>query len=189
LINLESKRLWLRPLTPDDLDFLIELHADQEVSRYIWHGKPRTQEQTRIWLERTFSLYQQEQIGHLGVVQKSDGQIIGRCGLNCFEIEIGVDKPQGFWGRGAAPKGVNVEPNFELGYTLDRKAWGYGYATEAAQTFLDYAFYERHLSKIISLIHPENTRSINVANRLGMQKQDSVLVFGVWVWRYALGPG
>jgi len=51
--------------------------------------------------------------------------------------------------------------------TIGRAFWGKGYATEAAKRCLDFAFEDMHRDRVISLIDPENTSSIRVAERIG----------------------
>ena len=71
----------------------------------------------------------------------------------------------------AAPEGW---PGFELAWTLARRWWGNGYATEGARAALDYAFTALGKDRVISLIHPENRASIRVAERIGERLQGSV---------------
>jgi RimJ/RimL family protein N-acetyltransferase len=58
-------------------------------------------------------------------------------------------------------------PDFELGWTLARAAWGKGYATEAAEAALKHAFTVMQRPYVISLIRPDNVRSQQVATRIG----------------------
>jgi RimJ/RimL family protein N-acetyltransferase len=58
-------------------------------------------------------------------------------------------------------------PGLEVGWVLGRRWWGHGFATEAARAALDHAFCSLDARRVISLIHPENGRSIRVAERLG----------------------
>jgi RimJ/RimL family protein N-acetyltransferase len=58
-------------------------------------------------------------------------------------------------------------PGFELAWTLARRFWGNGYATEGARAALAYAFTVLDKDRVISLIHPDNQPSIRVAERLG----------------------
>ena len=80
-------------------------------------------------------------------------------------------------------------PGPELGWRLDRTAWGRGLATEAAVAARDDAFVRLGLAELISIIHPENHRSQRVAIKLGMRRALSIenLVLGrdVDVWRLA----
>ena len=55
----------------------------------------------------------------------------------------------------------------EVGWVLGRRYWGRGFATEAARAALHHAFSALGARRVISLIHPDNERSIRVAERLG----------------------
>jgi RimJ/RimL family protein N-acetyltransferase len=58
-------------------------------------------------------------------------------------------------------------PGVEVGWALDPKYWGRGYATEAGRRAVQYGFDELDVSELYSVILPENIRSIAVARRLG----------------------
>lgn len=58
-----------------------------------------------------------------------------------------------------------------MGYILDDRFWGKGYAAEGAQACLNYAFSVLHAPRVIADIRPENTASRRVAARLGMQEE------------------
>ena len=62
----------------------------------------------------------------------------------------------------------------ELGWTLAQAHWGHGYATEAARAARDWGYAERGVGRLVSLIHPENRRSIRVAEKLGASKERSI---------------
>lgn len=55
----------------------------------------------------------------------------------------------------------------ELGYRLFPQFWSQGYAPEAALAVKEDAFHRLLLPQIFSFIHPENTRSIRVAEKIG----------------------
>jgi RimJ/RimL family protein N-acetyltransferase len=63
-----------------------------------------------------------------------------------------------------------VLPAVEVGWRLARPAWGRGLATEGARASLRHAFEELELEAVISIIDPENERSIRVAEKLGMRR-------------------
>jgi len=50
----------------------------------------------------------------------------------------------------------------EIGYRLHPNYWNKGVATEAAQAVRDHAFRDLNLSRVISLMHPENAASRRV---------------------------
>lgn len=84
--------------------------------------------------------------GLLAVERRAEGDVIGYCGL--------VDS-----GRGA-----DGEP--ELAFELLRRAWGQGYATEAAEAVLDWARSSGH-PRLWATVWDWNTASRRVLARLG----------------------
>ena len=167
--RVESARLLLRRVAPDDLPFFTRIHALPEVAQYLW-VRPRSPEETAAWLHGTLASYEQRALGHLAVVRKQDGALIGRCGL--MELVIGSAAPEhglrkGWFGQEGLPVGVRLTFECELGYTFDPAVWGQGFATEAARCVRDYARDVLRLSYAISAIHPQNVRSQRVAERSG----------------------
>ena len=69
---------------------------------------------------------------------------------------------------------------------LKRESWGLGLAREGAQTALAYGFGTLGLEYVISLIHPENARSIHLAERLGEHCTGNARVRGYDVLVYRL---
>jgi len=60
-----------------------------------------------------------------------------------------------------------------VGWRLARSAWGHGYATEAAEAALAYAFDELRLDEVVSFTATTNVRSQRVMQRLGMTHDES----------------
>jgi RimJ/RimL family protein N-acetyltransferase len=75
----------------------------------------------------------------------------------------------------------------EAGWLLEKSSWGQGLATEGASAALDYAFRELGRDHVISLIRPENARSIRVAERLGEKYEGRVDLLGAEVLVYGIG--
>lgn len=148
MIVLETPRLILRHLVPDDLDGLYAMYRDPDVRRYFPEGT-LTRDQTREELEWFLAGHpRRPDLGLWATVHKETGALIGRCGLLPWEIE----------GR----------PEVEVAYLLDKAFWGQGLATEAARAILRYGFDALDLARLISLIDPHNTASRRVAERIGM---------------------
>src|SRR5215468_461485 len=141
--RLESPRLVLRRVTPDDLPFFARIHALPEVAQHLYpQGRPRSPVETAAWLQYTLASYEQLALGYLAVLRKEDGVLIGRCGLMDLVAEFatpGHGIRRGWFGREEAPAGIALTYECELGYTLDPAVWGQGFATEAARCVRDYA--------------------------------------------------
>jgi [ribosomal protein S5]-alanine N-acetyltransferase len=187
--RIESERLALRRIDQDDFEFFVHLHADPEVVRYLPHGKPRTSQESAAWLQSVLRTYEDFALGQLAVLRQSDGMLIGRCGLSDLAVEARPSVaavPRGWYQRAEAPPAAEIVFERELGYTFHRSSWGQGYASEAARCVFDYARDVLRLPRVISLIHPQNVRSLRLAQRFGVQREDVVEVlsrlFDRFVW-------
>lgn len=189
--QIESDRLILRRMRPADLDFFTRLHSDPDVARYIGHGRPRSAQESREWLQYSLVAYETLGLGQLAVLRKSDGELIGRCGLSELAVEAHpVDSavPKAWFQRTQVPAGTELGFERELGYTFDRGSWGHGYASEAARRVFDYAHKALQKPRIVSIIHAENVRSLRLAQRFGVQRDGSLEVMGrvfdLYIWKF-----
>jgi RimJ/RimL family protein N-acetyltransferase len=194
-VRLESARLVLRRVALDDLPFFTRIHALPEVARYLWPGgQPRSPEQSAAWLQSTLASYEQLSLGYLAVLRKTDGALIGRCGLMDHAIEAATPAHgirQGWFGDAQAPTGIELIFECELGYTFDPAVWGQGFAAEAVRCVRDYARDVLHLSYAVSAIHPRNVRSRRVTERFGVRAAGQMEVVGLtwdrYIWSLATG--
>jgi RimJ/RimL family protein N-acetyltransferase len=193
--RLESDRLVLRRVAPDDLAFFTRLHALPEVAQYLYPGgRPRSPEEVAAWLQATLDSYEELALGYLAVRRKEDGALIGRCGLMELVVETAAPDHgirRGWFGHAQAPAGVALTFECELGYTFDPAIWGQGFATEAVGCVRDYARDVLRLSYAISAILPQNARSRRVAERFGVRAAGQMeavgLTFDRYVWPLATG--
>ena len=119
--------------------------ADPEVVKYLLPGGPIGRVDAWRHMAMLAGNWQLRGFGHWAVQVKETGRFIGR---------VGLWYPEGW-------------PDYEIGWTIDRDVWGIGYATEAARPALHHARHTLGIQHIISLILPENARSIRVAEKLG----------------------
>lgn len=158
MLILETKRLILRHQVPADLDALWALYCDPEVTRYI-PDAPRTLDEAREELEWFMNGHPKHpNLGLWATIHKGAGEFIGRCGLLPWALPWTID-------------GV---PEVEVAYTLARRYWGQGLASEAAQAILQYGFEQLHLPRLICLVDPHNIASQRVAEKIGMTLEREV---------------
>jgi RimJ/RimL family protein N-acetyltransferase len=162
--TLSTQRLVLRGFSAADLDALAPIYADPQVSRYIGDGIPADRAATWWALAGMLGHWQLRGYGMWALVEQATSRVIGRAGLY---------NPEGW-------------PGLEAGWLLARDRWGRGFATEAGRAILAYAFTQLSADHVISLIHPANTASIRVAERLGERlergmdlKGQRALVYGI----------
>ena len=143
---LQTARLALREMTPDDLDFVASMLADPEVMRFY----PSTYDRAGAagWLERQRSRYAREGHALWLVTETASGLPVGQVGLVLQTV-----------GGAAVP---------EIGYLIHRPYWRQGFASEAALGVRAHAFGPLAYDRVVSLIRPENEPSRGVARKLGM---------------------
>lgn len=144
---LETARLTLRPPRRDDFDAWAALSADAAVMRHLGGTLSRFQ----AWKQFLAA------VGAWHVV-----------GFHAFSV---IERITGCWIGRVGPLHPDGWPGDEIGWTLARRAWGRGYATEAAGAAIDWAFGVLDWPRIIHCIAPDNTASQAVARRLGSYLQ------------------
>lgn len=145
---LETERLILRHLLPDDLDDLYALYSDPEIRQYFPEGT-LTYAETREELEWFLNGHPAHpELGLWATIYKEDGRFIGRCGL--------------------LPWTIDGQPEVEVAYLLAKEYWGKGLASEAARAIRHHAFDKLNLTRLICLIDRDNQASMRVALNIGM---------------------
>ena len=158
---LETERLLLRPLSPDDLDAVHAYQSLPEVCRYVPY-EPRTREEIALHLvdpdRARRELTGEGQVLDLAVVLRESGQVIGDALLFLHSERHRAG---------------------EVGYAFNPAFHGHGYATEAAREMLRLGFEELGLHRIIARVDQRNTASAAVLTRLGM-RLEAVQVDNEW---------
>jgi ribosomal-protein-alanine N-acetyltransferase len=162
---LQSERLTLRTMTIGDVEALMAVFADPVVMA-SFDGELFDRGQMDRWVRRNLAHQQEHGYGLFTVVHRSDGVIIGDCGLEHMEID--------------------GSPEIELGYDLRSDYWGRGLATEAAIAVRNYAFNDLGVTRLISLIRSGNAASCRVAEKLGMLHERDLSRGGIPYRLYAV---
>ena len=158
MVILETARLILRQFRLSDAEALNTVFGDPVVMRFGEGVK--TQEWVKDWLRNCLQSYRQSTgIAPWAVIQKNTPEVIGYCGLFHFPDVCG-------------------QAETEVGYRLARTHWRQGYATEAASAVRDHALNTLGLSRLISMIDPQNVASVRVAEKLGMCYEKDVMLEG-----------
>jgi RimJ/RimL family protein N-acetyltransferase len=147
-VDIETPRLRLRALREDDTGVLARIFSDPAVVRYSG-GRSPTVEEVRDGIRKHISShYSDHGFGLLAAELRETEEVVGRVGFLTTEIDESADA--------------------ELHYHLAPGAWGNGLATEAVRAVLDWGFGDRHLSRVIAAIHPDNHASRRVAEKCGL---------------------
>lgn len=154
-IVLETERLLLRPPTADDLPFILEHMNTQAVMRHLG-GELRSPPDVREGLAADIAAFADGEHRRWTVWLRSKEQRVGRCGL--FHVRTN-----------AAPEALRGQN--EIGWTLAEDFWGQGYATEAAQAVLAFAFATLAFRIVYSQTSDSNAPSTRMMGRLGFLRR------------------
>ena len=149
-ISLETERLRLRPWRRSDLVPFAYINADPDVMRYF--PSTLSAEESDAVAERIIAHFDTHGFGFWAVEVPGGPEFIGFVGLNhCLPP-------------------LPFVPAVEIGWRLATAHQGLGYATEAAQSALDFAFDSLRLNEIVAYTTVNNTPSRNVMHKLGMTR-------------------
>ncbi len=122
------------------------LLGDEQVM--VYYPAPKTREQAAAWIAWNQANY--ARFGHgLWIIETHDGAFVGDCGLT--------------WQK------VNGAPMLEVGYHVLPRLWGQGLASEAAAACRDFARDQLGAKQLVAILHPRNTASWRVAEKIGMR--------------------
>lgn len=146
----------------EDFEAHAAICGDPEVMKYI--RDPLSRADSWWQIAKYVGHWQFRGYGFWGVFERETGRLVGH---------LGFLDPGG--GHG-----------FELGWALARSAWGRGYAFEGARAAVEHAFTVLARERIVCLIHPENARSIRVAERLGASLEKEIEESGKLLLLFAI---
>ena len=146
---LTTSRLALRRFTPDDLDLIVRMYGDPDVTRYLGGAKTRAQAED-VMRHRILAYYDEHPgFGVWATIERATGTCLGCHVLNH----------------------IQGEELIQVGYILFKEAWGRGFATEGAQALLRYGFLERGLPQIVAITDLDNVASQRVLEKIGLDRR------------------
>ncbi|MEO1011681.1 MAG: GNAT family N-acetyltransferase [Bacteroidota bacterium] len=145
-----SERLGFRNWRGIDLPEFARINSDLEVMEHF--PKPLTEKETAELMDRLKQHYIKNGYTYFATEILESGEFIGFIGLAFQDYK------------------TRFTPAVDVGWRLKKSAWGKGFATEGAKKYLDFAFNELDLNKVISTCTEKNYRSENVMKKIGMEK-------------------
>ena len=165
LESLTTTRLCLEPVTTADYPAIASLNSDPAVQRFLCLSKaPPTYKQALADLPCLLSAPAPTGGGLLCISNKSTGDFLGLTLLLYTDDRTEV----------------------EFGYRLSPNFWGRGYATEAGRAVVNHAFGDLGLTALCAIIHPDNTASGAVAEKLGFLRTGCTTRLGFNLDHYTL---
>ncbi|MBT3982368.1 MAG: GNAT family N-acetyltransferase [Bacteriovoracaceae bacterium] len=154
-IYLETNRLYIRKITEQDDQYFLRWLTDPEVTTHV--GGPRPEKSIKETIDRALKNWAELGFGPGMVISKDEGEVVGVSGISKVDIE-GNDE-------------------FDLGYLIDKNHWNKGFAFEISSGIVNKAS-SHNLSALTAMIHPKNTISIRIVDKLGFNFEKSVNQIG-----------
>ncbi|QHT62855.1 GNAT family N-acetyltransferase [Paenibacillus lycopersici] len=146
---METERLVLRELQPDDAEDYYTYFSDQEVTRFWGYDCPKDIKTVASTFVRFRNAFKRKEMIVWGIAFKETNQICGTCILGSFV-------------RGSM---ANVS------YNLSAEQWNKGIMIEALGAILPFGFHQLGLHRIQAMAMPENKASIRLLEKLDFKKE------------------
>ncbi|GGP14722.1 GNAT family N-acetyltransferase [Oceanobacillus neutriphilus] len=146
-MNLNTERILMRPFAAEDINEFYKIVKKNSVGKWLGIGKGMTVEEAEQYVNQIIKHWDQYGFGVWAAVNKSSGEMLGHCGLRY----------------------IDDTEDIEIIYLLDPAFWGMGYASEAAETVINFAFNSLHINKLTARIRINNVKSKRVIEKMGFQ--------------------
>ena len=154
---IDTGRLILRPFEISDAPAIFEHSSDPENTKYMIFEPNKTLEDVESFIRAELEKYKTGRDYDYAFILKETGTLIGTGGAAI--------------GEGAYAYSA------EIGYILNKKYWGNGYAPEAMRALCDYLFTEKNIRRIQAKHFIGNPASGRVMEKLGMKYEGTLTDF------------
>ncbi|MBH0099920.1 GNAT family N-acetyltransferase [Salinibacterium sp. NSLL150] len=148
--TLVTDRLTLRPHRADDSTRWYEIQSSPDVHKFTsWPQRDRAESYAHL-LHRTKHVTLRQANDFLALGIEHEGQLIGDVALHLRSVSLS-------------------SRTAEISWILHPDAYGQGYAREAAEAIMEFAFTEVNIQWLVAVIDESNEASIALAKRLGFR--------------------
>lgn len=161
---METSRLRLRPLKPEDVDDFQRLCVAPGVRRYLWDDQVIPRERAASVVAESVELFEKDGSGLWAVSLVEDGALVGFCGFMFF----------------------HDPPRLQLLYAVAPEHWGRGFATEAARAMIRYGFERLGLRRVEASADAPNAASLRVLEKAGMKFERRECLHGLETVFYSI---
>jgi [ribosomal protein S5]-alanine N-acetyltransferase len=148
--TIETERLILRKLSPDDYIYVFENYSEQEIKQFLGHKSEEEFLNEKNKYQKGYATYNRS-FEYFQLIEKTSNQIIGSCGLHNWYPD---------------------HRRAELGYSITNENFKRkGMMSEALKAIISHGFNKMNLHRIEALIGPENTPSLKLMEKYEFIKE------------------
>jgi len=152
-VKVSSARVSVRPVEERDIDDLLEINGDPEVTRFLPYPTWQSRDDGLAWLKRMRALEETGVCRQLVVERNGDGKVIGT--VLIFRGDAGSARA-------------------ELGFVLGRAHWGQGFMREALEAVCAHAFSAMAIRRLEAEVNPANEPSNGLLRRIGFRLEGTL---------------
>lgn len=143
---IDTPRLRVRPISPDDIDALHDLWTIPAVRRYLWDDQVLARETVEDIVAQSCASFTAHGFGYFGLEFRDERGLVGFCGYRQ------ADDPA----------------HIELLYGIHPRHWGEGLVAEAARAVLRHGFEACRIDRVVAATDTPNQQAVRVLQKLGM---------------------
>jgi RimJ/RimL family protein N-acetyltransferase len=151
----ETERLIIRNYRDEDRPIFAAIVGNPEAR--VYHRNVVTRAESDDFIDEQIETLHKSGFGYAVVERKADGAVVGEVGIRPVPDYLPFSK----------------DVRFDIGWQLDPRYFGQGYASEAAKGWLRHTSPKRRLGEVVAYTAAANTPSIFVMKRIGMIRDPS----------------
>jgi RimJ/RimL family protein N-acetyltransferase len=169
--RLVTERLVLRGWAAPDAEAALGAYGDAEVARWLTPAMDKVGDLPAMHVLLQQWLAEDAQMitpaGRWAVELRDTGRVVG----------------------GATLLPLPPDEEFEIGWQLQPREWGHGYASEAGLALARWAF-DQGIEQVVALVRPANARAVATVRRIGMEwVGETEKYHGLRLQEFRLRPG
>lgn len=147
-VSLETDRFVLRQFQLNDVhDIYVNWSSDNDAAKYNAWSVHENENETKIYVSEWVDYYKKPNYYHWAVVDKNNGEVIGSISVSNIK---------------------NRKKYCEIGYTVAKKRWNEGIATEVLKEIIEFLMYDVGFETLCAMHDVRNKASGRVMEKAGM---------------------
>lgn len=146
----KDQNVTIRKFLPEEQNLFCDLFEDEEVTRYLPYRSP---EQYAEMFKVALEDYTKGPFGRFGIFDSENHDFIGMCLVRKF---------------------ADAADQVEIGYTLNKKYWGRGIATDVSRALVRYCLLNTESNDIVAVTDLDNIGSQKVLEKAGFRRTDNL---------------
>lgn len=149
-IMIETSRMLLKGLSPEDMNVIFETLPKEEIMRILGHQSEEEYKKEAEKQQQGYASYNRRFLLFL-LIDKTTQKVIGRCGLHNWNPD---------------------HRRAEIGYHMADESYKQrGLMSEAVEAIIHHGFHQMNLNRIEAIVSPYNEPSLKIIRKFNFQEE------------------